>query len=118
MQQPNAPQPSLQTGGQQQPPVGGGNQPQMDMNSPNFLEGTPQRPPQAQNPEQFKRVDLNEPAPFNQSQLLYNRPLNATVSGNATVDKNKSFIRYADISSQQPVRASPGGHNDVLQRSF
>ena len=117
-QQPTAAQPSQQPAGQHQPPVSGGNQPQMEMNAPNFLEGTPQRPPQAQNPEQIKRVDLNEPAPFNQSQLLYNRPLNATVSGNATVDKNKSFIRYADISSQQPVRASPGGQNDVLQRSF
>jgi len=42
---------------------------------------------------------LNEPVPFNQSQLLYNQPLNATVKGAEGLTKSKGFEKYADLNA-------------------
>jgi len=53
--------------------------------------------------DQSRQVDLNEPSPYNQSQLLYNQPLTATINRNdnsASAQKN-NYIRYKDGPNQQ-----------------
>jgi len=49
--------------------------------------------------EQANAPDLNEPVPFNQSQLLYNQPMNATVKGAEGLAKSKGFETYADMNA-------------------
>lgn len=42
---------------------------------------------------------MNEPVPFNQSQLLYNAPLAATVKGAEALDRSKGYEQYADLNA-------------------
>lgn len=46
------------------------------------------------------QVDLNEPLPFNQSLLLYNQPLAATVKGAEALDRSKGYEQFADVNAR------------------
>lgn len=83
--------------------------------------GTRERPHTANtlNANQAAAVDLGEPVPFNQSQLLYNQPMNATVKGPESLAKSKTFVRYADMAdgrrpgdsiSHHPQASAGGTH--------
>ena len=60
-------------------------------------------------------VDLGEPVPFNQSQLLYNQPLNATINGPESLTKDKTFIRYADMGEGQRLQGENRQSNTLAK---